>query len=80
MWVNADTNEQEADLQKAIEEAKGNLNLREYAVSVGEKASYSSYISQVSNSSRPPSDDLLSQLGLERRIIYVKKKNQRRWK
>ncbi len=62
------------ELDQAVKEAKGDKNLRDYAESIG----YSpSYLSQVSNSVRPPSDALLDKLGLERRTIYIRK---RRWK
>lgn len=62
------------ELDEAVKEAQGASNLREYASSIGYSASY---LSQVSNGVRPPSEELLKRLGLERRIIYVKK---RRWK
>lgn len=78
MWRNKDTNEEEVDLKQVIKEITDGVGLRGYATSVGEKASYASYISQVSNVQKPPSDELLDRLGLERRIIYVKK--TRRWK
>ena len=62
------------ELNETVKEAQGEGNLRDYAESIGYSASY---LSQVSNSVRPPSEKLLEKLGLERRTIYIRK---RRWK
>ncbi len=74
MWRKEDMDEntkKEADpeVKQAIDEARSSDNLS------GVNASY---VSQVYNGLRPPSEKLLDHLNLERRIIYVKKK--RRWK
>lgn len=75
MWRNDDTNEEEVDLKLAIAEIRENSTIRTYASA---NRLNPSYISQVCNDNRPPSDKLLDKLGLERRIIYVRKK--RRWR
>ena len=75
MWRKEDMNEEEIELKQAVEENRGTQSLRSYATSIGSDASY---ISQVCNDHRPPSDELLNKLGLERRVIYVRKK--RRWR
>ena len=63
------------EVEAELKEEQGNQNLRDYASTVGCTASY---LSQVYNSVRPPSEPLLEKLGLERRVIYVRKK--RRWR
>jgi transcriptional regulator with XRE-family HTH domain len=73
MWRKEDKDDV-VELDEAVKEAQGDQNLRDYAKSIGYSASY---LSQVSNSVRPPSEELLEKLGLERRTIYIKK---RRWK
>ena len=73
MWRKEDM-DKVVELDQAIKEARGASTLRDYAESLNYSASY---LSQVSNGVRPPSDELLEKLGLERRTIYVKK---RRWK
>ena len=80
MWRKEDMeekpeNEVSPELQRAIDDARGTQNLRAYAQTVGMSASY---LSQVYNGVRPPSDKLLDRLDLERRTKYVKKK--RRWR
>jgi transcriptional regulator with XRE-family HTH domain len=73
MWRKEDM-DKVVELDQAVNEAKGANNLRDYATSIGYSASY---LSQVSNGVRPPSEELLEKLGLERRTIYIRK---RRWK
>ena len=75
MWRKEDMDKEEVELKQAVEESRGTQSLRSFATSIGSDASY---ISQVCSNLRPPSDKLLAKLGLERRVIYVRKK--RRWK
>lgn len=79
MWRKEDMDEsldQDGVIAK-LREDQGDESLRNYADRVGCTASY---LSQVCNGVRPPSDSLLDHLNLERRVIYVPKSGKRRWR
>ncbi|HEX5426621.1 MAG TPA: hypothetical protein VFW94_24060 [Candidatus Acidoferrales bacterium] len=59
------------EVRKAIDEARANRSLSHLNAS---------YVSQVYNGHRPPSDELLDHLELERRVTITYVKKQRRWK
>lgn len=78
MWRAEDKPDETMTLKEIIEELKedqGDTSLREYAKTVGCTASY---LSQVYNGVRPPSETLLTRINIERQTTYSRTK--RRWK
>jgi lambda repressor-like predicted transcriptional regulator len=76
MWRKEEMDEKlETDqVVSELKQDQGERSLREYATSLGVSASY---LSQVYNGVRPPSENLVAHLDLKPKTIYVR---TRRWK
>lgn len=79
MWRKEDVDEslEQDQVLAELQKDQGDDSLRNYANRIGCSASY---LHQVYNGVRPPSDTLLNHLNLERRVIYVRKTDNRRWR
>jgi transcriptional regulator with XRE-family HTH domain len=64
-------------LRANLKRAQGERSLRAFASSLG----YShSYLSEVMNGARPPSDELLAKVGIEKEVKVTYKLDKRRWR